>query len=381
MEPQNARGRRESGQMLILFVLALGVLMGMVAMTIDVGLILHERRSQQNAADAAALAAVADLPDSPSAAVAAVYDWANRNGYSSANGATVTVNTPYNGNSAAVEVVIEVEVPFIFGRALGLDSVDVSARGVASREPGSEYEPAFFAAATGCNNPIEVSMTASNIEVVGDIVSNGSAKIIGSDVNVDGTLTFICDDPLLNNGSFTDGLNQVTDLIPWPGYFVYADFACDFQHSEADQPWLINPTSTPSLYDDPASGALKPGVYCHNADIQVSQGATGTVTFVSKSGVTFAGGPYDLKPYQHNVVIFSEYKSVGGTSAIHISANGFTWEGIIFARKGEIKFSASTVNSSSGAVWGETVQLSSSSGNITAIIDSEPSLGPPKLVE
>ena len=45
MEPQNARGRREGGQMLILFVLALGVLMGMVAMSVDVGMILHERRS------------------------------------------------------------------------------------------------------------------------------------------------------------------------------------------------------------------------------------------------------------------------------------------------------------------------------------------------
>ena len=113
----------------------------------------------------------------------------------------------------------------------------------------------------------------------------------------------------------------------------------------------------------------------------MSEGATGTVTFVSKSSVNFTGGPYDLKPYQHDVVIFSEEQSVGGTSAIHISSNGFTWEGIIFARKGEIKFSASTINSPSGAVWGEAVQLSSSSGSITAMIDSEPSLGPAELVE
>ena len=162
---------------------------------------------------------------------------------------------------------------------------------------------------------------------------------------------------------------------------MYADFACDFQHSEADQPWLINPTSAPSLYDDPASGALKPGVYCHNADIQVSEGATGTVTFVSKSSVNFTGGPYDLKPYQHDVVIFSEEQSVGGESAVHISSNGFTWEGIIFARKGEIKFSASTINSPSGALWGDAVQLSASSGSIAGIIDSEPSWGAVRLVE
>ncbi len=131
------RDRREGGQMLVLFVLALGVLLGFVAMTVDVGLILHERRSQQNAADAAALAAVAELPDSPSAAVAAAYDWANRNGYSSADGATVTVNTPYQGNPGSIEVIIEEDQPFIFATALGLNSIDVSARAVASIDPGT----------------------------------------------------------------------------------------------------------------------------------------------------------------------------------------------------------------------------------------------------
>ena len=49
-------GNSERGQMLILFVLALGVLMGFTAMTIDVGLIYVQRRKLQNAADAAALA-------------------------------------------------------------------------------------------------------------------------------------------------------------------------------------------------------------------------------------------------------------------------------------------------------------------------------------
>ncbi len=53
-DPKRVKRRGESGQTLILFVLALGVLLGFVAMSVDVGLILHERRSLQNAADAAA---------------------------------------------------------------------------------------------------------------------------------------------------------------------------------------------------------------------------------------------------------------------------------------------------------------------------------------
>jgi len=392
MKSQNARGSRESGQMLILFVLALGVLMGFMAMSLDVGMIFVERRSQQNAADAAALAAVAELPDSPSAAVAAAYDWANRNGYSSADGATVTVNTPYQGDPNAIEVIIEEDQPFIFALVLGLDSADVSARAVASRDPGSAYQPAIFAASTGCADPKEVETSSADIDVDGGIISNGSVKMTGSDIVVEGSLTYICDDPLLNNGTFTGGLNQVTDPVDWPRYFVYADFACDFQHNEANQPWLINPTSAPSLYDDPASGALKPGVYCHNADINVSQGATGNVTFVSKKGVYFSGGPYNLTAYQHDVVIFSEKKSTyvpctgnpnlcADDAAVHISSNGFTWDGIIFALKGKIQFSSSSIFSPSGGVWGDTVKISASSGSITAMIDSEPSLGPAKLVE
>jgi hypothetical protein len=140
MEPQNARGRWESGQMLVLFILMLGVLMGFVAMSVDVGLILHERRSLQNAADAAALAGVSELPESPEspgAAEARALEWAENNGYTGENGATITVNTPYQGNAGAIEVIIEVEEPFIFALALGLDSVDVSARAVASIDPGT----------------------------------------------------------------------------------------------------------------------------------------------------------------------------------------------------------------------------------------------------
>src|SRR3990172_587965 len=55
--------RGERGQALILFVLALAVLLGFVALAIDVGLAFQERRNAQNGADAAALAAAEDLRD------------------------------------------------------------------------------------------------------------------------------------------------------------------------------------------------------------------------------------------------------------------------------------------------------------------------------
>jgi len=169
-----ARGGRESGQMLVLFVLALGVLMGFVAMSIDVGLILHERRSAQNAADAAALAGARDLPQSASAAVLAAQQWAVQNGFSSEDGATITVNTPYQGNPGAVEVIIEEETPFLFARALGLDSVNVHARAVAIRDNSGADGIALLVL-----NPwggVSFDKTGS-----GDLIINGGGAVMVND--------------------------------------------------------------------------------------------------------------------------------------------------------------------------------------------------------
>lgn len=54
--------------------------MGFVAMSADVGMFLHERRSVQNAADAAALAGAQELPDDVVAAEQIARDYAQKNG-------------------------------------------------------------------------------------------------------------------------------------------------------------------------------------------------------------------------------------------------------------------------------------------------------------
>ncbi len=59
----------QSGQALIVAVLAMTALIGMVAMTVDVGMLLHNRRHYQNSADAMALAGVAELPTNPGLAI------------------------------------------------------------------------------------------------------------------------------------------------------------------------------------------------------------------------------------------------------------------------------------------------------------------------
>ena len=121
----DAKQRGERGQGLVLFVLAAGVLFGFTALAIDVGVILQQRRSMQNAADAAALAGAVELPQNPLLAQAKAEEWAANNGVDTAAGDEIDVTVDVLENSVTVSV--HREQGFIFGRALGLLSVDVHA--------------------------------------------------------------------------------------------------------------------------------------------------------------------------------------------------------------------------------------------------------------
>jgi hypothetical protein len=119
----------ERGQGLVLFILGAGVLFGMVAMSVDGGLILHERRSLQNAADAAALAGAVELPDSQVLARDEAQAWAANNGIDLGSGDELAM--VISPEETALEVSVRRDTPFVFGRVLGLDVADVHATATA----------------------------------------------------------------------------------------------------------------------------------------------------------------------------------------------------------------------------------------------------------
>lgn len=123
--PQVETRQAERGQTLIMFALAAGVLFGFAAMAIDVGMILHERRVLQNAADAAALAGALELPDSAVLAGDQAKEWAKSNGIDLASGDQLDITVSPDNTSVTVEV--RRETSFIFGRVLGLVSTEVRA--------------------------------------------------------------------------------------------------------------------------------------------------------------------------------------------------------------------------------------------------------------
>jgi Flp pilus assembly protein TadG len=98
-----------------------------MAMAIDVGLAMQERRSLQNAADAAALAGVRFLPGDSAAANAAALEWAEKNGIAP----NEVVAVEFENGNTLIRVRLAREAPAVFARALGILSFDVGASAAA----------------------------------------------------------------------------------------------------------------------------------------------------------------------------------------------------------------------------------------------------------
>jgi len=122
--------RRERGQTLLIFVLAIAVLLGFTAMAIDVGLFFEDRRHFQNSADAMALAGVAELPINPAAATTKAQEWAANNSVDPSEIKTIEVRTTGVPNDTLF-VELEGDFGWIFGRVVGQTTSKVGAKAAA----------------------------------------------------------------------------------------------------------------------------------------------------------------------------------------------------------------------------------------------------------
>ena len=121
--------RNESGQSAVLVVLMLTVIMGCAALGVDAGRVHIEQKDLQDAVDLAALSGAGKLPSQASArAKAAEIAAAN-----DAVGGTLTVNTPYNGDSGKVEVIYTTTLDYTFARIIGYNTKEITVRAVAER--------------------------------------------------------------------------------------------------------------------------------------------------------------------------------------------------------------------------------------------------------
>jgi Flp pilus assembly protein TadG len=138
--------RSEEGQMAVLSALSITLLLGFVAMALDVSLLFRARRNAQIAADAGATAAVMNYHynQSTSLAQTAGTTASSNNGITNGtNGATVVINMPpsMGPNTAQArfaEALVTQPNPTYFMKLFGMGSVNVTARAVAGNVGGAK---------------------------------------------------------------------------------------------------------------------------------------------------------------------------------------------------------------------------------------------------
>jgi hypothetical protein len=123
----STRDRRHSqrGQVLALFAIMLFVVIGMVAIVIDISWLWANSLKIQRAADAAALAGVVHLPGAPGTAATVARAEAQKNGYIH-GGATNVAPAQSPRNPRRLEVTITTPVETFFARLFGIQQVNIS---------------------------------------------------------------------------------------------------------------------------------------------------------------------------------------------------------------------------------------------------------------
>jgi hypothetical protein len=117
----------ERGQILAIVAIAMMVLLGMAALTIDVGSWYVAKRKMQAAVDSAALAGAQRLPN-----FVAARDLAAQ--YAATNGPTGATFT-YSGDARTLDVIGTYVAPGIFSKVFGRSTVTISAEAAASSLP------------------------------------------------------------------------------------------------------------------------------------------------------------------------------------------------------------------------------------------------------
>lgn len=137
---------KELGQVLVLFAGGLVALLIIAALAFDVGMMLVERRDEQNAADAAALAGARFVLTSTTDAETAARQLAADNGFDDADpDEVVNVYIPaihgrYAGLPGFIEVQISASRPSIFGGVIGKAAWPVGAFAVATNKQSLTYK-------------------------------------------------------------------------------------------------------------------------------------------------------------------------------------------------------------------------------------------------
>jgi hypothetical protein len=326
------RLRAERGQVLVLFAGGVTVLLILAALAFDAGLMLLERRDQQNAADAAALAGARFVLTSATEAEIAARDLARENGFDDADPSeTVNVFIPpihgqYAGLPGFIEVQIEAVRPSVFAGIIGRDRWPVGADAVATNKQNLSFPFSMLALNPTACDAIKVS-GGGLVEAYANIQSNsngadcegvGFSRVGGSTINVlapDATCRAVGTIQDQGSGSMTCARAENSFALPDP----LRDLPAPTKPSLALPMIPIGHSKTPPDYCPGATGSKAPSL------------TQPKVCDIGGNGSAYNGLKWLLKPglYPHGLAVTNDaiaYLMPGvywiGGGGLHLSGGG-----------------------------------------------------------
>lgn len=322
----------ESGFVLMTGVIACVTLFAFLGLAVDVGYLETQKLRVQTAADAAAAGgAVAKSNGGNAAAVTAAgqYD-SGLNGFTNGtNSATVTINNPpssgyYTTNSAYVEAIVSQPTSTFFMRIVGINSVTVTARGVAKAPAASgciyvlspTAPQAFYM--NGAHNVTTACGALVNSDATNATYFNGAFNWTGplsmvGNYSFGGAYNFSPGSPVTGISSFSDPLSYLTP--PAIGSCTYTNYT---------QTGAFNVT-------------LSPGTYC------------GGITLNGAGNVTVSSGQYILTGSTGLSVVGAVNISQSGTTGVTIYNTGTG--AISFAGASNVSLTAPTTGTYAGILF------------------------------
>ena len=379
--------RNERGQIIVIFAASLIVIFSVAALVFDGGMMLLEKRAQQNAGDAAALAGARFLPGDPTAAADAAAAIATANGFThGVDEQTVTINIPpvngpNAGNAGYIEVLIDNETPSFFAGIWGIFGHDVGSRAVAANQTGVLGPFAMLSLnPTACpavdiggsgeltsNGTIQVNSTCNTgqgamfLHGTGEVVtaSGVNCNVVGEfnatpgadyDCPVPPGVTAIPDPfagltepPIPTDGGgaiiYPDAPEHISGsptMIPsgCPGGSAAATDAapqlCQFTASYNTSTWRLFPGYYPGgLRFQGGTYYLEPGIYYMGGGGFAMNGTSVSITSVD-AGTTSLGGGVLLYNGNHDTAASGTITLNGGGSETHLYPldDGSEWDGI-----------------------------------------------------
>lgn len=342
---------------------ALVCLLGVAAITIDVGQAMMVAARAQHIADACALAGaggpIAGQSTEVNARIQGVLD-ANNYGAMTATwnpselvtytgGQTVPGYGAIGASDEALTVRVRINSPYTFARVFGLDAQVIDRPATALRKSTRTGSNCLMFAINSNTTTLGIDISGSRGLFDGTVHSNTRVDVTGSNHHFTGAIEWLNRFRVTGSGTTIDQGDVVTTVQPDPVGLTPANF----------EPYDYYVSGN---YKVPSSGVVPPGCYRVTGKVQVtgSSQQLANVTFVADGTINFSGSNHFYSPNRLGVFAYS--LSTDSNSAINISGSAPNSEGLLYAPNGEADFSGSDFQMVS--VVAQTIDISGSDFHI-----------------